>query len=383
MKFHYLLVLLTFVLISNNSYSNFEFGGYVYNFPSLQLINKETNLFGDDYNNVFTDLTRLRLKPSYHFSEDTRIELNYEIDALISEKYLPLLSNVQVTNRQALKLNWQVYDSKYIKVNHFIDLLYFKHIFEIGEISIGRQYISWGVGRVWQPTDMFNPINPANFSKVEKDGADAIAGKLYLGSFSDLDVLANFANNFKSVHFGARIRTNILENDLALVGGKFDENFIIGGSIAGNLFKAGIRAEGIYSFAQQVDDSYFRGILGIDYQFTDKLYSALEYQFNGAGTSDKMQYLKYFDKLFRGEIQNLSQNYLAAIATYQFQPLLTTNFTSIINFNDLSAMLLLSTRYELLQSLYLSAGILYTLGDRFTEYWYYNDAIYLTFEYYF
>ncbi len=383
MRLSYLLTILSIIFFSNQSHSYFQFGGYIYNFPSLQVINSETNLLGDDYSNILTNLTRLRLKPAFYFSENSRIEVNYEIDALISEKYLPMVSNIQITNRQALKLNWQIHNSKYIKVNHFIDLFYFKHLFEIGEISIGRQYISWGVGRVWQPTDLFNPINPANFSKVEKDGADAISGKLYLGSFSDFDILVNFSNNFKNVNFGGRIRTNISENDLAAIVGKFDQNIVLGASLAGNVFKSGIRAEGIYSISDRKDYNYIRGIIGIDYQFTEKLYTALEYQHNGSGTTDKFEYPKYFEKLFKGEIQNIGCNYLAAIATYQLSSLFTSNFTSIINFNDLSTIILLSTRYEFLQSFYLSAGILYTFGEKFTEYWYYNDAVYLTFEYYF
>ncbi len=384
MKLLDLIKLFIYFLIHCGTISaSFEFGGYIYNFPSVQIINNETGLYTNDYNSILIDLTRLRLKPSFYFSEDTRIEMNYEINAIISKSHLPLISNIQVTNRQALNLNWQLLNSEYVKINHFIDLLYFKHLFEFGEFTIGRQFIAWGVGRIWQPTDLFNPLNPANFSKIEKDGIDAINAKIYLGSFSDIDIISNFSNNFKKVHFGTRFRTNFLENDLSLVAGMFDENYILGGSIAGNLFNAGIRTEVIYSINEQSNSKYFRGIVGVDYQFSDKLYSALEYQFNEAGASDKMDYLKLFDKLFKGEIQNISRNYVGAVVNYLFSPIISANIISIANLNDMSAMFLISTKYELFQSFYLSAGVLYTLGDKFTEYWYYNDALFLTIEYYF
>ncbi len=392
----YLIIFLAGFIVLNAKVK-FEFDGYVFDMPSYQ---KFPPAFKNDFfkeliapdlvqDDFYMNLTRIRARPSVEFGKNSRITMQYEFDALISKVYLPYLGSTDKTNRQLFDLNWNISDDKVYQdvkliANHYIDMLYYKHFFDFGEFVLGRQVISWGVGRVWQPTDMFNPINPANFAKLERDGADALSSKIYLGAFTDLELVVNFRDKFGDYNYGGRFRTNYGEYDLALTAGYFDKNAVVGGSFQGNLFEAGLRGEGIFSYNDRAPGSnYARIILGMDYQFNPELYALAEYQYNGRGTTDKDEYIYYFEKLSRGEIQNIGKNYLALMSNYQFHPLVTGTLTSISNLNDESGLVGFEGSYNVLQNLNAGLGAMFFYGDKGSEYSYYSTALYLTGQYYF
>lgn len=308
--------------------------------------------------------------------------MHYELDMIWSKYSLPYLTGVDMTNRQALDLRWTLVDEEKFKAQHYIDMLYYKHLFDFGEITFGRQVISWGVGRIWQPMDLFNPINPANFSKFEKDGADAVSAKIYLGMFSDIEVVYNFREKWGDANFGGRYRTNFQMFDLAIMAGYFDKRAILGASFEGDVMGAGIRGEGIFSYNDNDTDSNFvRFILGADYQFTPDLYALIEYKFNGEGTDCKTCY--DIQRLFRGEILNVSRNYITAQANYKLHALVNLNAGGNINLNDESGYSNLAIEWEALSNLKLSAAGIYFWGDMMSEYSFYSTTYYLMGQFYF
>jgi len=392
MKKRVIIIIIIFAYSNLFAEIEFDFNGYIYDLPSYQQVPdafKELDTSLSGYNNFAMNLTRLRLRPNIKFGETGRLTLHYEMDALITKFNLPYFGTYKQTNRQAVDLNWKIGNEEIgngvnIVANHFIDMLYYKHFFDWGEVVFGRQVIAWGVGRVWQPTDLFNPINPANFSKTERDGADALSSKIFLGDFTDLELVANFREKLKDNNYGVRFRTNYKEYDLSVTAGYFDHKTVAGGYFAGNLFDAGIRGEAIYSVNEHnADSNYIRGILGIDYQFPHNIYAMLEFQYNGEGTPNKNEYLKYFERLMNGEIQNISRNYLALMTSYQIHALLISSLTSIANLNDGSGMIGLSVQYNALQDLNLGLGTMFFFGTKGTEYGYYAPALYLSAEYFF
>ena len=187
-----LLIFLFFISIDLKAQYDFSFSGYVVNLPIYQQSNENlSNLFGFKKDMIF-DLTRVRLRPVLDLWENARINAEYEISALYfnSTGNFLIVPN-EKTNRQLFNLTWNPVDEKNYSVVHFIDRLSFKQSFTNGSVEIGRQRISWGTGRVWNPTDLFNPINPAAYYKIEKDGADAVSFKYAFGNFTDLNLVFN------------------------------------------------------------------------------------------------------------------------------------------------------------------------------------------------
>ncbi|MFH1198195.1 MAG: hypothetical protein V1720_21005 [bacterium] len=379
------IISLLILLLSNKIFAQieFDFSGYIVDLPIYQSTNEKiSTLFGIDKNQII-NLTRLRLKPVLYLWENSRLNLEYEITALYYNSPGAFsFTNSGRTNRQIVDLTWNPINEQNFSVSHFIDRLYFKQNFDFGEVVIGRQRISWGTGRIWNPTDLFNPINPASYYKNEKDGADALSMKFFLGDFTDLNLVYNPKEKIAESNFGFRFRTNFNEFDLSLMGGYFDKQVVAGLDFAGNLFDAGVRGEGIIT-ADKNDLSNYRikFILGADYQFTSEFYALLEYQFNGEGKTDKFKYELF--RLMKGEILNLSKNYFVVSGFYQITPLFAVSLTNNICANDKSGFTALIANYSLTQDIYVSLGGQIFYGDDFTEYWYYPNSIYLQGEYYF
>ena len=382
------IFLLLFIVVSSSYPSfpqvDFNFSGYGVELPVYMIMKKYPSFIPFPVKNQFLNLNRLRLKPEVDLWENARINVEYEIDALYSEKNLLFdLSSVS-TNRQLFHLNWNITNKGNYKVTHYFDRLYFRQDFSWGNISIGRQRIQWGSGRIWNPTDLFNPVNPANFAKIEKDGADVAALTYFFGNFTDLDLVYNPQKKIENSNAGFRFRTNVEGYDLAAIGGYFDKRIVAGWDFAGSLFNAGVRGEGIVSMNKEdITDNYTKFILGSDYQITPKLYALIEYQYNGPGKTNKSDYLSIIPQLVSGKILNLSRNYLAISANYTFSFITSATVMINQNLNDGSGFIAASGLYSVTSNLSLTLGAQYTYGNNFSEYWYYPHSVYLQGQYYF
>lgn len=364
---------------------DFDFNGYIYELPNMQKYPESFSLIPGYKSNadyIFSNIAKARLRPSLTYGMNTELTLHYEISSLWSDTPFPVLENQDIGIRQAADMNWEIVNEDKVKVNHLIDRLYWKQFFDFGELVVGRQRISWGVGRVWQLTDLFNPINPANFSKFEKDGADAVSGKVYLGNFSDLEMVVNFRPTPNDYNYGFRYRTNYNEYDLSAVAGYFNHRYVIATEIAGNLYDAGVRAEILFNADENnLKSNFYKLLFGIDYQLTDKLYAMLEYKHNGQGSDCKLCYK--LNDLMQGKILNVGLDYLAEQVTYQIHPLVAINLMNINNTRDKSGFTTAGITYNAFQNLNIGCSGIYFYGDELTEYWYYSTSGYLTVEWYF
>ena len=381
------ILLLTFIfIISCKSFpqADFNFSGYAVELPVYIIMKNYPAFIPYPANNQFVNLNRVRLKPELVLWENARIDVEYEIDALYSKKNLLFdLSSVS-TNRQLFDLKWNLINKGNYKVTHYFDRLFFRQDFSWGDISIGRQRIAWGSGRIWNPIDLFNPVNPANFAKIEKDGADVAAFTYFFGNFTDLDIVYNPQKKIENSNAGFRFRTNINQYDLAVVGGYFDKRIVAGWDFAGSLFNAGVRGEGIVSMNKNnINDNYARFILGTDYQVTPELYALIEYQYNGEGAANKSDYIPLLAKLVKGEILNLSRNYIAVSANYTLSFISSASILLNQNLNDGSGFIVISSLYSISSNLSLTIGTQITYGNSFSEYWYYPHSVYSQVEYYF
>lgn len=359
-----------------------NFSGYVMEMPVYEQLHPTMAELTNISSSEFTNLVRLRLRPTLHIGDNTKIGLEYEIDGLYYSQNISFGLGPTTPLRQVIGLRWQPVSERHGIISDYIDRLYLDQEFSFGKLVIGRQRISWGVGRIWQPTDIFNPINPADFGKIEKDGADAATLKFYLGPLSDIQIVYNGEYHFKSSNYAARYRTNILGYDLAILGGAVDNRLIGGGDFAGNVWTAGIRGDALVSEDQSKPGGYYiRWTIGMDYQFTDKLYGLFEYYHNGRGTLNRFAY--DLTALYQGRILNVAKDYLGLSGTYQLTALVNLAVASVSNLNDGSGYLAATVNYSASDNASIALGSLYAYGKTFTEYWYYPQAYYLKLDTYF
>ena len=383
MKWRSPLLLIVWILVgscfSARAQMETEISGYVIDFPIYQRLEGQ---FRGAEDNLYLNLTRIRVRPTLKWGEFTRLSIAYEIAPLYQSSSFSPVEIPDKTSRQIVSLRWQPVRKEHLTVTHFIDRFYFQHEFEFGKLVVGRQRVAWGTGRIWNPTDLFNPINPASFEKIEKDGADLITFQGYLGNFSDVTLVINPRRTLRKTNSGMRLRTNFSGYDFSLIAGYFDEQVILGGDFAGNLWKAGIRGEGILSFRKNGFGKNFTNyILGIDYQFTAEIYALIEYQHNGQGSRNKQAY--DIGALFRGDIINLNQEYLYAQVFWKPYALINTGLGYNANLVDGSGFVLLTASFSVTENMEIGIGALITSGSVLSEYWYYADAYFLKGEFYF
>ncbi len=226
-------------------------------------------------------------------------------------------------------------------------------------LTVGRQRIAWGTGFVWNPTDLFNPFNPAAIELDEKAGVDAAYLSLPLGSLSRFESAYAPGRGRLNASAAVRLSGHAGEYDFALMAGDFQNDKVVGGEFAGYLGGAGLRGELAYT-RRDGDDDFLRAVLNADYNFPNDLYMFVEFHFNGQGSWQKENY--DFEDLLAGRAFNLAQLYLAASLNKRLSPLLSTSLYAIANLNDRSALVgpavtySLATNLELALSAYLFPG---------------------------
>jgi len=376
-----LTLILWCAVVTAFSQVDLKFSGYVANFPIYQILKEPLATLTSSDRIQFVDVSRVRLRPSLDLSSNAFLMLEYEINATYFSSPILFLTQPQ-TRGQLADLTWNPDIGTHWSAVHYVDRLYLRQSSSIGDFTIGRQRISWGTGRVWNPTDLFNPINPTSFSKIEKDGVDAVLGKFVLGNFSDLSIVWNPIEEFRRSNTGGRLRTNIGGYDVSLVGGLFDERRIIGADFAGNIWDAGLRGEAIVSASRgSWRDNFVKYIIGVDNQFTQKLYAMAEFLYNGEGKSRPSEY--EFQRLISGQILNLGREYLTGLVSYLVHPLATFSVSTTYAFTDCSGFLSATFAYSASDEAALTLGGQVFYGDEFDEYWWYPSTLYLRGDWFF
>ncbi len=155
-------------------------------------------------------------------------------------------------------------------------------------IKLGRQRIAWGSGRIWNPTDRFNPVQPTALELEQKLGVDAVRVAWNYGGNGSLVAEATPARpSYRtSRKLALRWQDTFGEFDVAVTGGRIRDENMFGLDITGNLGDAGVRLEWMQA-RNPKQGSYGQLVAGIDYTwypawFANGLYMAIEYFYNGA-----------------------------------------------------------------------------------------------------
>jgi hypothetical protein len=296
------------------------------------------------------DFTRARLMLEGTLGTHLSWTVHYEHFAVINQAgpaSTDLFIGSNSTERfSLLPLDWTVKETPSFLWRHEFDRLNVRASFPTVDVVVGRQAISWGVGRFWNPFDLFNAFSPVEIDREYKSGVDAVRLEWALGSFSQLEaVYAAFADDFRYQSVAVRGRKTIGNVDVGGMTGKFFRDFVIGPFVDGEI--NGVGARGELTFTHDTTEkgqgrrTFVRGVSSIDYRFANGLYTLLEYYFNGFGETDPATYLKLFplERVTRGEIFNFGRHYLGALLQYEFHPLVQGDLFAQWNLRDQSALI--------------------------------------------
>ncbi|HIJ79654.1 MAG: hypothetical protein OEY01_13035 [Desulfobulbaceae bacterium] len=217
----------------------------------------------------------------------------------------------------------------------------------------GRQRVPFGVGRVWNPVDVFNPIDSFSIETAERKGTEALR---YEYAVSDL---ANFDLTVAKEKSAARIKGFMRHADLALLAVYDNENDrdLIGYEAAGELLDTGIelRSEGGRFHDRRRGGCFTEFILGAEYGFANSFSLLGEYRYNDESKVD----------------------YWATSLGYQATPLLALRLLNIVNLDDHSHFTTPSFVYSLSDEMSLACGALFYDGGKDDEFGGVSDRYFL------
>lgn len=245
-------------------------------------------------------------------------------------------------------------------------------------VSLGLQKISMGVGRIWNPTDMFSPKNPLALEPDEVYGAYSL---LYTYTLSDLSQITAVVAQRKdhSFKYAGRIKGYVEVADIALNVVSSNDATMLGYEIEGELFNSGVelRTEGGWFEDKLLKKEFFQGIIGADYTFENSL----------SLTGEWLHSSKTFNKQILSPLSvalpnNLMQSkgYGGLSIGYEFDALLYGTITSITSANDGSFYIAPSLRYSLGDDMTLLVGAMFYGGSNNSEFGDIGQTYYINFK---
>ena len=223
-------------------------------------------------------------------------------------------------------------------------------------VVVGLQNISMGVGRIWNPTNLFNPINPYALEPDETFGVAAISYTRHLTRNADISAVISQKED-SSLKYALKFKTFLDFADVGLDVISSDATKMIGCEIEGNLGESGVegRSEGAYiknrlktSLSQEKDVEFFQGIVGVDYGFVNGITLTAEALYSSKSFSYEQILLNYNSEI----ASNLTpSNFSTALSlSYSFNIYLDGSLTYIESFTE---------NY----SHFLAPALTYTLND--------------------
>lgn len=303
-----------------------------------------------------------------------------------------------------------VLDRSGFRLQHALDRLFFSYSFEALDMTIGRQPISFGVGRVFRPNDVLAPFSPYEFDTEQRRGVDAIKLEIPLGDVSELMIVAAIQRLYPSCQRSttndinvegtppagcnpnatrinywddpspagiARFKWNVSTVDMFVMAGYVHQDIVGGLGISASIFGMGLQAEFLYRYPiVKPEDQHPGGLWSLsvnaEYNIAKiKLLLGLSYFHQSVGSTDPKRYLKVAQghRHLRGESFLLGTDYLALYWQWELHPLVSFNGSIILNLLDPSAVFAPTFTINPIQDLhllvgaYIGAGAFPTLGD--------------------
>lgn len=303
-----------------------------------------------------------------------------------------------VTRFRALDATWTPDSSGKLTATTLLDRFAVKFSPEWGDITIGRQAITFGKAFFWNPLDVFLAFDPLQFDREYKPGVDALRVDIPLGDFSGITLVGALGREitptgsyltgnkaFDADWYGsaalARFFTLYENFDLSLQAGKIYGGYQVGGGASGEVMEwlelrieaACFRAMdslGIYASPLHLPASYLgplvedhaTAVLGIGHRFESTLHVQMEYLFNGQGEPDRLSL--GLVRVSHGQSYHMGRHVLGVTASYEVLPIVTGQLAAIASLDARSAQIQPSVTWSASDNIEVIGGAIVSLGER-------------------
>ena len=300
---------------------------------------------------------------------DSVWQVHYEVSPLISSISSNVSNNTLSDSGGAYRLtdlsSTVGTETSKRRIQQNLDRFNLQFNFSAGDLTIGRQAISFGAARFINPTDVFLPFDVRTYNTEYRTGIDAVRFQKPVGQLGEIDfglILGPDGEAASSAAFG-QIKTNLKGSDLHATVIRFAEQNLIGFGLQTALWDFGTWVEA--ASVTGIRD-YWRVSLGLDYSFNESTFASVEYHYNGAGSDDVATYLTQINQIpySQGGVFFLGENYIIPALSIQLSPLTTVGIQGVFNLDDHSTYLSASLNYNVKEDLYIGLGYYHFSGKK-------------------
>ena len=281
--------------------------------------------------------------------------------------------------RRLIDFDPYLIDQGALRLQHNLDRLLVRWQTSELALTVGRQAVSWGTGRLWNPTDLLSPFAPTDVDREVRRGADAVRLSLPIDEVTQLDLLWLPQQQLAEQGFVVRLATNVFQTDVSGSAAKYVDDLVLGADAAGDLGPLGVHGEVAWTLpvvgeerdvesvvrSARVGDAFVRAVAGLDWRPSEAWVLSAEYYFNGFGTDDQDRIVaKLGDpRVVRGEVFGAGRHYAGVVASWLANELLSVSATAIVNLTDPGALLVPALEYSIEQSVLLRVGAFVPLAE--------------------
>ena len=416
------LTLLSTIVLPTSSYADsFTFSGYMKSYglaqDSITIENMGVQTQAQSIAGSFQSQNALRLMASYLSSSKGNIEIDYEIQPLyfsnsaMAEYYtegnLGVIGGTvsSASNQYRFKDLDAVFNDvgSHGVVLQNLDRFNYQYSNQYGDLTIGRQVLSFGSARYINPTDIFIPFAIQTLNQEYRVGIDAIRYKADVGDFAVIDMGLVIGEDGKKQNSAVFLRgkNSVQGNDIEVIAILLDDAWLLGGGIERSIGDFGFWFEVAYMDWQQsknpqgivldnntsannslenitlgnfatntlplagYTDNYWRSSIGSDYALNEDIIFMIEYHYNGAGSNNVDDYIKLATQVpyQKAGVYLYGEHYLIPALTWLASPLVSVSASAFYNISDSSVFLSLSSETSWSDNLYSDFGLYISHGD--------------------
>ncbi len=354
-----------------------HFGGY---YKNLFFTSETTS----PRERFFADTQRIRLESNLRINDSCSVYLTYDNEVILND--FSATSDFDVIRQKNQKklnfldLDQVLKDNTHVYWQHRIYRGYLKYTGSSFRAFIGKQAIDWSRMRLYHPFDIFTAVSPLDIEKDEKLGTDALNIELFPEYFSSLNFIYIPHKNSAGSGFGIKLNRKVHDYDLSFFASEYKKDEVIGFGFDGYLGQAGFRGE-LTSTHTDKKRNFARIALGMDHNFTPKLYAVAEYFYNGGAEKDTDRFLNSYN--FSRKAMSMKKHILGLGAEYEFSGVIKFANYLFYDFEGKSTFYNPELRYSLTSNLDFSCGIQSFWGSKKSEFGSYNPLYYAQLKYYF
>jgi hypothetical protein len=225
------------------------------------------------------------------------------------------------------------------------------------DVTLGRQAVHWGSGRLLRPTDFAAPLAVASLESEDRAGVDALRLRLATGMMGELDcgALAGADAHPDSSAAWVRYRTYLARTDASLLASAYRGNVMAGLDMTRPIGGTGARLEASWSRLEALTDSPAEDLLrvtsGVDWAPAADLNCAVEYGYSSRGLDDGPT-----RGLLESGVSLPGRHYAGLEASWQAAALLTASASGLVRLDEAGCWVASSIEYSLAQNVMLQAG---------------------------